>query len=58
MTALLTMSGSIRPLPTILATAVPKTKNAIKLKNAAHNTAACGVSKRVETMRAIEFAAS
>ncbi len=33
-------------------------KNATKLKNAAHNTAWKGVSTLVDTMVAIEFAAS
>jgi hypothetical protein len=35
-----------------------KTKNAIKLKDAAHKTAWKGVRTFVETMVAIEFAAS
>jgi hypothetical protein len=46
------------PLPTVSATCKPKNRNALKLKNAAQATAACGVSKRVETMSAIELAAS
>ena len=40
------------------ATSVPKTKKAAKLKKAAHTTACCGESTRVETTVAIEFAAS
>ena len=36
----------------------PKTKKAAKLKQAAQTTAYCGFSTRVETMVAIEFAAS
>jgi hypothetical protein len=35
-----------------------KIKNATKLKNAAHKTACSGVSTFVETIVAIEFAAS
>src|SRR5690348_3312409 len=58
MTALSTTSGTTIPLPTVVATATPKPKAATKLKNAAHATAARGVSTRVETMVAIEFAAS
>ena len=40
------------------ATCVPKTRNATKLKNAAHATADRGVRTRVETTVAIELAAS
>src|SRR4051812_28948280 len=46
------------PLPIVLATCVPRTKAATKLKNAAQITAFCGDSTRVETTVAIEFAAS
>src|SRR6476660_3509494 len=50
---------SIRtPSPIALATRVPKTANATKLKNAAHTTARPGERTRVETTVAIEFAAS
>ena len=41
-----------------LATAVPTTKRAAKLKKAAQMTAFPGVRTRVETTVAIEFAAS
>ena len=51
-------SGSMMPLPTVLATCSPKNRNAMKLKNAAHTTAYCGRSTRVDTIVAIEFAAS
>ena len=46
------------PEPTVLATAVPKVKAATKLKKAAQMTAWPGVSTRVETTVAMEFAAS
>src|SRR3989442_10595442 len=46
------------PLPMVLATAVPKTKAAIKFQKAAHRTARKGVSTRVETTVAMELAAS
>ncbi len=42
----------------VLATAVPTTKAATKLKNAAQMTATPGVSTRVETTVAIELALS
>jgi hypothetical protein len=42
----------------VLATPVPKIHSATKLKNAAHSTASRGDSTRVETMVAIELAAS
>src|SRR5919206_81053 len=42
----------------VLATCVPKTRNATKLKKAAHATASRGVSTLVETTVAMEFAAS
>src|SRR5713101_6182466 len=46
------------PFPMVLATAVPKTKAAMKFQKAAHATARKGVSTRVETTVAIELAAS
>src|SRR5688500_17468161 len=53
-----TMAVSIMPLPIVRATAVPPTKAAMKLKNAAHATACRGVSTRVATTVAMEFAES
>ena len=53
-----TMLGSINPLPMVSATPVPNANAATKLKNAAQITACVGVSTRVETMVAIELAAS
>ena len=46
------------PTPSVSATCRPKNRKAMKLKNAAHATAYCGRSTRVETMVAMEFAAS
>jgi hypothetical protein len=46
------------PVPMVWATCAPNTRNAMKLKNAAHATAVCGRSTRVDTMVAIELAAS
>lgn len=57
-TEVVTMVMSTMPEPTVLATAVPKTKAAMKLKNAAQTTACPGLSTRVETTVAIELAAS
>ncbi len=57
-TSELTTVMSIRSDPIVLATAVPKTKAATKLKKAAQKTAAKGDSTRVETTVAIEFAES
>jgi len=57
-TAGLMISGAMMPVPMVLATCSPNTRNATKLKNAAQNTAYCGRSTRVETMVAMEFAAS
>ena len=57
-TAKLTTLMSTSPEPTVLATAVPKVKAAMKLKNAAQITAFPGVRTRVETTVAIELAAS
>jgi hypothetical protein len=56
-------SGSVTtcastPLAMLPATCVLKTRNATKLKNAAHTTARRGLSTRVETTVAIELAAS
>jgi hypothetical protein len=58
MTVGVTIEMSMSPLPIVLATDVPKTANAIKLNVAAQITAWRGVRTRVETMVAIEFAAS
>ena len=57
-TAKVTILMSIIPEPTVLATAVPKTKAATKLKKAAQMTALPGDRTRVETTVAMEFAAS
>src|SRR5580704_7906505 len=46
------------PLPIVAATAVPKTKAAIKFQKAAQTTARKGVRTRVETTVAMELAAS
>ena len=46
------------PVPTVCATCEPKTRKAMKLKNAAQTTACCGRSTRVDTIVAIELAAS
>src|SRR5678815_3233851 len=58
MTSFVTTERSIIPLPIVLATAVPMTKAATKLKNAAQSTAFWGERTRVETTVAMEFAAS
>src|SRR5882724_8373412 len=52
------MLGSMIPVPMVCATLSPNTRKATKLKNAAHNTAYCGRSTRVDTIVAIELAAS
>src|SRR5882757_818450 len=52
------IEGSMIPVPMVCATCSPNTLKATKLKNAAQNTAYCGRSTRVETMVAIELAAS
>jgi hypothetical protein len=57
-TEVLIISGSTNPTPIVVATCTPKNKNAIKLKKAAHSTAQCGLSNRVETIAAMELAAS
>ena len=54
----LTTRTSIRPVPIVLATAVPNVNAATKLKKAAQKTAIRGVSTRVETTVAIELAES
>ena len=53
-----TMWGSMMPVPSVSATCRPKNMKAMKLKKAAQATAYCGRSTRVETMVAMEFAAS
>src|SRR5688572_6171589 len=53
-----TMLISIKPLPMVLATAVPTAKAATKLKKAAQNTAFPGLNTRVDTTVAIELALS
>ena len=53
-----TMAGSMMPVPSVSATCRPKKRKAMKLKKAAHATAYCGRSTRVETIVAMEFAAS
>ena len=58
MTAGVTMSVWMIPLPIVLATAWLKKRKAMKLKKAAQSTAICGLSTRVETTVAIELAAS
>src|SRR3989442_15463651 len=57
-TGLWRTSGCTIPLPMVVATATPKPKAATKLKNAAQTKATLGVSTRVDTTVAIEFAAS
>ncbi len=51
-------SACTMPVPIVCATCSPNTANAMKLKNAAHATAYCGRNTRVDTIVAIEFAAS
>ena len=46
------------PEPTVCATLRPNTRKAMKLKKAAQMTASCGLSTRVETIVAMELAAS
>src|SRR6476646_447418 len=58
MTPIEITSGCTTPVAIVDATAVPKTAKAMKLKNAAQTTAWNGLSTLVETMVAIEFAAS
>ena len=49
---------SMMPVPIVSATCRPKNRKAMKLKKAAQTTAYCGRSTRVETMVAMELAAS
>src|SRR5438309_1825799 len=58
MTGIVTDAGETTPCLIVEATASPKTRNAMKLKKAAHATARCGERTRVETIVAIELAAS
>ena len=51
-------SAETMPVPMVCATCEPNTRKAMKLKNAAQATAVCGRSTRVDTMVAIELAAS
>jgi hypothetical protein len=53
-----TADGSTTPLAIVLATCVPSTAKAAKLKKPAHSTAIFGVRTRVDTTVAMEFAAS
>src|SRR5438874_797411 len=53
-----TCSGCTRPLLMVFATAVPKTKAAMKLKAAAQTTASLGESTLVDTTVAMLLAAS
>jgi hypothetical protein len=53
-----TTSADTIPVPTVWATLRPKNRKATKLKKAAHATAYCGGSTRVDTTVAIELAAS
>ena len=57
-TAGVTMLASMMPVPSVSATCRPKNRKAMKLKKAAQTTAYCGRSTRVETIVAIELAAS
>ena len=49
---------STMPLPTVAATERPKNRKAMKLKNAAQIIAFCGLMAPVDTIVAMEFAAS
>jgi hypothetical protein len=51
-------SAATIPVPMVCATCRPKNRNAMKLENAAHATAYCGGSTRVDTTVAMELAAS
>jgi hypothetical protein len=51
-------TGFTIPFPIVFATVTPKIKAAAKFQKAAHNTAANGESTLVETIVAIELAAS
>src|SRR3972149_964846 len=57
-TASVMEAGSTTPLPSVLATCVWKIRKAMKLKKAAQRTAQRGASTRVQTIVAIELAAS
>src|SRR5205085_11983223 len=57
-TCSLIMSMRTRPLPMVLATAVPKKNAAMKFQKAAQATAVKGLRTRVETTVAMELAAS
>src|SRR5688572_14438494 len=50
--------GSTMPLPMVAATCRPKNRNAMKLKKAAQTMAHCGLIAPVDTIVAIELAAS
>src|SRR6478735_9411366 len=58
MTRGVTMLGSTIPVPMVCATCRPKNRKAMKLKKPAQKTAARGGNTRVDTMVAIELAAS
>src|SRR3954452_5362179 len=58
MTRASTRVGSTIPVPSVWATCSPKNRKAMKLKKAAQNTAYRAGRTRVETMVAIELAAS
>jgi len=58
MTAGVTTLMSMSPLPMVWATPVPKMRKAAKLKKAAQATAWRGLRTRVETIVAMELAAS
>ena len=53
-----TIAGSTMPFPIVFATCIPNIKTAEKFQKAAQKTAAVGESTFVETIVAIEFAAS
>src|SRR4051812_49698171 len=57
-TAVVSAAGSTTPVAMVVATWVPNTRNATKLKKAAQITAKRGESTRVDTTVAIELAAS
>jgi hypothetical protein len=53
-----TSEGETMPAPTVFATCRPKNRKAMKLKKAAQATACCGFRTLVDTMVAMELAAS
>src|ERR1700754_4448388 len=53
-----TTLASMMPVPMVLATCSPNTRKAMKVKKAAQITAYCGRNTRVDTIVAIELAAS